>query len=84
MLWPLFIDVFEDDDVVKPKDFENHQQFFLRLGEVAEEELDIDVSRRRGLDSVDHAEEMADGVVIDAGKDSDQEVELRYYYCYRI
>ena len=57
MLWPLFVNAVEDDDVVKPKDFKNHQQFFLQLSEVAEDELDVDMSRRRGRDSVDHAED---------------------------
>ena len=57
MLWPLFVNTVEDDDVVKPKDFENHQHFFLRLGEVVEDELDVDVSRWRGRDSIDHAED---------------------------
>ena len=58
----------------------------LRLGEVAEDELDVDVSRRGGLDSVDHAEEMAAVVVVGAGKDSDQEAELRLIivFCNRI
>ena len=68
MILSLFVSAIEDDDVVKPKDFESHQQFWLRLGEVSEDDLDVDVSHWRGLDSIDHAEEMVAVVVIGAGK----------------
>ena len=68
MILSLFVSAVKDDDVVKPKDFESHQQFWLRLGEVSEDELDVDVSHWRGLDSVDHAEEIVAVIIIGAGK----------------
>ncbi|CAD5167550.1 unnamed protein product, partial [Musa acuminata subsp. malaccensis] len=69
----------EDDDVVVAHDLHGHQHPLLLLGQVAEDEADVDVGGEVGLERVNEAEEVAALVQVGAGEDAEEEAEVGFH-----
>lgn len=66
----------ENDDVVVTDDLQSDKYALFSFGEVAEDELDVNLGDGGVLDAVDEAEEVAVEVVVCAGEDSNKEGEF--------